>query len=302
MISNLGSNLVFSEIEYFTYLNLWLVSLSLLLVIFFLLLSSSLLTIVSIYLNAAWMEFFLTLFSLWFLWLIISPSLIILLEFDLILIPSFIIYSLGYQWAWSFNLSFTLSFLKVLVSNVGTINNVAVMNSFLGILGCSYYFDHYIISSFFLSNCSSYYYPCIFLLSNILSSFYYSQSFCFGLIWGLRNFLSSSSYYFDLGSTLWNWIAVLGTYSIFAFSFSFSSSLYSWQSCCYVPFYLFDINRFLIIPLWTSFKIIVFSFDDLTNVFLYVFYLYDFSIDSLYLIFYPIFFLSYQIEWLLYSL
>jgi hypothetical protein len=120
------------------------------------------------------------------------------------------------------------------------------MNSFLGILGCSYYFDHYIISSFFLSNCSSYYYPCIFLLSNILSSFYYSQSFCFGLIWGLRNFLSSSSYYFDLGSTLWNWIAVLGTYSIFAFSFSFSSSLYSWQSCCYVPFYLFDINRFLL--------------------------------------------------------
>jgi len=130
--------------------------------------------------------FFLT------LWLIISPSLIILLEFDLILIPSFIIYSLGYQWAWSFNLSFTLSFLKVLVSNVGTINNVAVMNSFLGILGCSYYFDHYIISSFFLSNCSSYYYPCIFLLSNILSSFYYSQSFCFGLIWGLRNLLVNS--------------------------------------------------------------------------------------------------------------
>ena len=83
--------LFFNEIEYFTYLNLWLVSLSLLLVIFFLLLSSSLLTIVSIYLNAAWMEFFLTLFSLWFLWLIISPSLIILLEFDLILIPSFII-------------------------------------------------------------------------------------------------------------------------------------------------------------------------------------------------------------------
>ena len=61
-----------------------------------------------------------------------------------------------------------------------------------------------------------------------------------------KHFLSSSSYYFDLGSTLWNWIAVLGTYSIFAFSFSFCSSLYSWQSCCYVPFYLFDINRFLL--------------------------------------------------------
>ena len=117
MTSNLRTNLVYSEIEYFTFLNLWLVSLCLLLVIFFLLLTSSLLTIVSIYLNAAWLEFFLTLFSLSFLWLIISPSLIILLEFDLILIPSFIIYSLGYQWAWSFNLSFTLSFLKVLAAN-----------------------------------------------------------------------------------------------------------------------------------------------------------------------------------------
>jgi len=85
------------------------------------------------------------------------------------------------------------------------------------------------------------------------------------------HFLSSSSYYFELGSTLWNWIAVLGTYSIFAFSFSFSSSLYSWQSCCYVPFYLFDINRFLIIPLWTSFKIIVFCFDVISSFGLYCF-------------------------------
>ena len=58
----------------------------------------------------------------------------------------------------------------------------------------------------------------------------------------------SSSYFRGFVFVLmkWNWIAVLGTYSIFAFSFSFSSSLYSWQSCCYVPFYLFDINRFLL--------------------------------------------------------
>jgi len=93
-----------------------------------------------------------------------------------------------------------------------------------------------------------------------------------------KHFLSSSSYYFDLGSTLWNWIAVLGTYSIFAFSFSFSSSLYSWQSCCYVPFYLFDINRFLIIPLWTSFKIIVFSFDVIHSL---GFYCFGIKIDAI---------------------
>ena len=183
------------------------------------------------------LEFFLTLFSLWFLWLIISPSLIILLEFDLILIPSFIIYSLGYQWAWSFNLLFMLSFLKV-------------YNSCL--TSHSYYFDHYIISSFFLSNCSSYYYPWIFLLSNILCSFYYSSTQSFSLYY----LYSISSF------TL--------TFNLFAFS------LYSWQSC--FPFYLFDINRFLIIPLWTSFKIIVFSFDVIHSL---GFYCFGIKIDAI---------------------
>jgi heme/copper-type cytochrome/quinol oxidase subunit 2 len=238
VISNLGSNLVFSEIEYFTYLNLWLVSLLVLLVIFFLLLSSSLLTIVSIYLNAAWMEFFLTLFSLWFLWLIISPSLIILLEFDLILIPSFIIYSLGYQWAWSFNLSFTLCFLKVLAAN----------SIKIGI--CS--FDHYIISSFFLTP--------LFSANSLQSS------------------LNCSSYFISYSTFAWS---VTGywtlRYSFFFLVFSGFKLLNLITSHCF-PFYLFDINRFLIIPLWTSFKIIVFSFDVIHSL---GFYCFGIKIDAI---------------------
>ena len=95
---------------------------------------------------------------------------------------------------------------------------------------------HGILSSI---NASIYYSGCIDLIS--LSSLPMAIDF-------LCSLFLSSSYFRGFVFVLmkWNWIAVLGTYSIFAFSFSFSSSLYSWQSCCYVPFYLFDINRFLL--------------------------------------------------------
>ena len=53
-----------------------------------------------------WVEFISTLFSLLFLVIIISPALIILLDYDITIIPSFLIYSLGLQWAWQFNIVF----------------------------------------------------------------------------------------------------------------------------------------------------------------------------------------------------
>ena len=94
----------FNSIEYFTYLNIWLLYLWFLLMIIFLLLSSSLLYHITLdfNFNDTLMEFFFSLFSILFLLLIVSPSLIILLDFDLILLPYFLIYSLGYQWAWTF--------------------------------------------------------------------------------------------------------------------------------------------------------------------------------------------------------
>ncbi len=78
----------------------------------------------NININHCLIEFTSTLFSLLFLILIISPALIILLDFDLIILPSFIIYSLGLQWAWQFNIIF-------LPVNIGFES----------------YCDHYIISS-----------------------------------------------------------------------------------------------------------------------------------------------------------
>ena len=217
----IGSNLLFNEIEYFTYLNLWLVSLIFWLILFFLLLRSALLLHSTIYLNDTWMEFFLSLFSVWFLWLIISPSLILLLDFDLILIPSFIIYSLGYQWAWSFNLSFTVSFLKQ----------------------SSYSFDHYMISNACYSSVS---------LSAISWRFIHDfQRF---------NQLQQSFSLIDLATaTRYTAINNCECHSK-CFSLNVLRNGMNFGLMGLMPFYLFDINRFLLFPLWSSFKIIVFSF------------------------------------------
>lgn len=151
---------MFNSIEYFTYLNMWLLYLWYLLMIMFLLISSSLLYHITLDFNDTLMEFFFSLFSLWFLLLIVSPSLIILLDFDLILISCFLIYCLGYQWAWTFNFS-TIIY---------------------------YYFDHYIV-----------------------------------------------------------------------------------VHCLLSYFYLFDMNRSVIFPLWSTFKLNVFSFDVIHCLGLYYF-------------------------------
>lgn len=178
------NNFIFNEIEYFTYINMWLFYLLFRLIVLFLLLSSSLLYYISLDFNVTLMEFFFSIFSLWFLWLIISPSLIIIFDFDLILIPCFFVYCLGYQWAWTSNPSFSINYLDYLNSN-------------RELLLWNYSFDHYIVSSFYLFNAS--------FTGSIFNISY----------WGLYSF----------------------------------------------PFYLFDINRFLVCPLYSTFKLWLLSLD-----------------------------------------
>ena len=85
---------------------------------------STLLYYSTIHFNHSTIEFISTLFSLLFLIIIISPALIILIDYDLVIIPSYIIYSLGLQWAWQFN----IIFIALNDSNIDS------------------YIDHYIIS------------------------------------------------------------------------------------------------------------------------------------------------------------
>ena len=124
LYSIIGSNIIFNIIEYFSFINLCLLFLFIIISLFFILIKSTLLYYSNVNINHCLIEFISTLFSLLFLILIISPTLIILLDFDLIILPSFIIYSLGLQWAWQFNIIFLpLS------------------------IGFESYCDHYIISS-----------------------------------------------------------------------------------------------------------------------------------------------------------
>jgi heme/copper-type cytochrome/quinol oxidase subunit 2 len=130
------------------------------------------------------------------------------------------------------------------------------ISSFFG----NYYFDHYIISSFFLSNCSSYYYLSIF--SDLVIVYSFSYSFSYSLTSLFNSSIFNSSIF---NSNCYFWSSLL-------ISRSFMQS-----SSCF-PFYLFDINRFLIIPLWTSFKIIVFSFDVIHSL---GFYCFGIKIDAI---------------------
>ena len=102
----IGSNIIFNIIEYFSFINVCLLFLFIIISIFFILIKSTLLYYSNININHCLIEFTSTLFSLLFLILIITPALIILLDFDVIVLPSFIIYSLGLQWAFQFNIIF----------------------------------------------------------------------------------------------------------------------------------------------------------------------------------------------------
>ena len=141
--------MIFNIIEYFTFINLSLLFLFIIISLFFILMKSSLLYYSNVNINHSLIEFISTLFSLLFLILIISPTLIILLDFDLIILPSFIIYSLGLQWAWQFNIIFLpLS------------------------IGFESYCDHYIISSINKKSISSY--SCFYIIDKKLKAFNFS--------------------------------------------------------------------------------------------------------------------------------
>ena len=135
MFSYFTTNYVYNIIEYFSYLNLWLIILFLFIIGFFIIVSSTQLVNCSRLSNNVIFETLLVLFSLFLIIIIISPALIILLDLELIIMPTFIIYSTGMQWMWAFSLIY-LNLIK----------------------NC----DHYIYSSyevnnvFFGSECSKY--------------------------------------------------------------------------------------------------------------------------------------------------
>lgn len=255
MFSSIGSNIIFNEIEYFTYLNIWLLCLFFFIFSYWLLIICTSSKLSSIYFNHSWMEFFGTILSLIFLIFIISPALIILLDYDISIIPSFIIYSLGYQWSWSFN----IAFLSYIICNR---------------IGFTAYCDHYIISSFFLNshfiNSSSSLFNTgnIIISNNAFSS--YSSLFNNGNITSLFKF-----YYQWLDFNCNNFSFDPINYLIFSIpSFTLNNNNFD----VIYPFYFFDINSYIIFPLLSGLKIFVFSFDVIHS---FGFYSFGIKIDTI---------------------
>jgi hypothetical protein len=97
MFSYLSLNVVFSMMEYFSYLNLWLVVLFLFIVMFILLIGGSQLFLSSKVCSDAVFELSLTIFCLILVGIVISPALIIMLDCESIMMPSFVMFCDGMQ-------------------------------------------------------------------------------------------------------------------------------------------------------------------------------------------------------------
>ena len=186
--------------EYFSFINIILVFLFILIVLFFILIFSSLLYYKTINYNNYTVEFFSTFFSLIVLIIIISPALIILMDSDLIIIPSYIIYSLGYQWAWQFNIIFQPCD-----------------------IGFNVYCDQYIIAQ-----------------------------------------LTKPKYLYNLNLNLQT---LVNYHSFLLNPFNFNRFGYQWTwpiTLRHLKFptnYLFDINQYILLPLYSYVRLFVLSFD-----------------------------------------
>ena len=99
---SIATHLIYNELEYFVYLNCWLLFLFFFLATFYCIPKITAQNLPKISYNDTALEFGCTFFSLLFLLFIVSPALIILLDIDSIIMPSFTVYTLGYQWAWAY--------------------------------------------------------------------------------------------------------------------------------------------------------------------------------------------------------
>ena len=218
MNSYIVTNLVYNELEYFCYLNHWLLFLFFFIVTFYSILKITTPYFNKIYYNDTFIEFVCTLFSLMFLLFIISPALIILLDIDSIIMPSFIIWSLGYQWAWTYNITY--------------LNNN---------IGYTSYNDHYIMSSYFYTINIPIINSTICIPELLFINYYSIFSYLNQHYYSIFSYFYSSYYSFD------------NTFN--DNSFSFNRNLLSINN------YLFEVNTYLVIPLWSCIKIYVFSLD-----------------------------------------
>ena len=190
-------------------------------------------------------EFSLIFVCFLFVVIIISPALIILLDSEIIIIPSFIVYSCGYQWAWTFSFYY-----------LNWISNC----------------DHYLYSSYYLVNSLlwSYYY---YLHDSLLIfSFYLFIKLLF-LVYG-----TCISLYSLFTILLFGFIDLIINSSIKDLSNTDLSNTdlsskhnYDLSSLNSVLFYFFTCNTTILIPILSTIRCFVFSYDVIHSLGIYSF-------------------------------
>lgn len=235
---------------------------------FFVVIVSSLLIRSSIlFVNDSWLEFILTLFSLWLVLLIISPLFIMFIDYDSILLSSLLVYSLGYQWSWSFNLNGVFNSLSL--SNLGSEEaaisslsyNSSNLSSNVSYINVS--FDHFLVPSI---NYVSFLVP-----NSLLSLQSGTVQLCF--FWTEASDYVAPLYEaitlrgFSLAAPL---NSIQGLFSFNSTSFGISgvrslelanSSSYAATSLTSYLVYFISLNTILLLPCYLGFRFLIFSFD-----------------------------------------
>jgi cytochrome c oxidase subunit 2 len=86
------------------YMNFWIVMVSFILVMLFMYLYNCLLYVPSTSVNSISIEAMLSSFLVLLLLMLISPSFLVLLDYDVNMLPSYVLYCTGLQWLWTLDI------------------------------------------------------------------------------------------------------------------------------------------------------------------------------------------------------
>jgi len=115
-----------------------------------LLILSSTIIISKVQIGSIEVEILLTGLCMIVVWLIISPSLIYLLDLDLIIIPSIIIHALGVQWFWNFHSEINgyKVILDQIITSLGSTEVSSTTQSYLSFFNSSFLIPSYSLFKF----------------------------------------------------------------------------------------------------------------------------------------------------------
>ena len=126
-LSSISTHFIYNELEYFTYINFWLLGLFIFVMLLFYLSIISSIFYNTIYSHSNITELLLTISSTILLFLIVSPCLLLLLEYNSTLISSTLISVTALQWLWEFTYStysYAIGSFTMPFTNSGLIFNV----------------------------------------------------------------------------------------------------------------------------------------------------------------------------------